>query len=206
MDQKTPEEVFTGEKPDVGHLRIFGCTVYVYVSKEKRTKMEPSGKKDIFVSYNETSKVYHVYVPGRRQIEVSRDVTFDEAIAFLRSRESHIDVEMEEHEAPNDIEDLVPDYPRSDVQREEHSDHVPDSVDPMELVGPSERLVFAPHVKRRTTWLHETLQEVEKHVAPLGTFRESKGPQKFFGYISQMSHIINTEPSSYEEVAGQSVW
>ena len=71
LDQKTPEEVCIGEKPDVGHLRIFGCTIYVHVPKEKRTKMEPLGKKGIFVGYSETSKSYRIYVPGQRQIEVS---------------------------------------------------------------------------------------------------------------------------------------
>ena len=61
------------------------------------TKMEPSRKKGIFVGYSDTSKAYRIYVPGQRQIEVSRDVTFDEDVAFLRSRESHLDVETEEH-------------------------------------------------------------------------------------------------------------
>ena len=42
LKDKTPEEIFTGEKPEVGHLRIFGCQVYIHVPKEKRTKMEPS--------------------------------------------------------------------------------------------------------------------------------------------------------------------
>ena len=102
LDQKTPEEVFTGEKLDVGHLWIFGCTVYVHVPKEKRTKMEPSRKKAIFVGYSKTSKAYHIYVPGQRQIEVIRDITFDEDATLLRSRESHLDVETEEHEAPKD--------------------------------------------------------------------------------------------------------
>lgn len=157
LDQKTPEEVFTGEKPDVGHLRIFGCTVYVHVPKEKRTKMDPLRKKGIFVGYSETSKAYRIYVPGQRQIEVNRDVTFDEDAAFLRSRESHLDVEIEEPEAPKDVEDPVPDSLCSNVQREEHSDHVPDAVDPMEPVLPLERLVFAPPVKRRPAWLRETL-------------------------------------------------
>ena len=64
LDHKTLEEVFIGEKLDIGHLRIFGCTIYVHVSKEKRTKMEPLGKKGIFVGYSETSKAYRIYVPG----------------------------------------------------------------------------------------------------------------------------------------------
>lgn len=39
LEEKTPEVVFTAEKPDVGHLRILRCHVYIHVSKEKRTKM-----------------------------------------------------------------------------------------------------------------------------------------------------------------------
>ena len=87
LKDKTPEEIFTGEKPEVGHLRIFGCQVYIHVPKEKRTKMEPSGKKGVFVGYSETSKAYRIYIPGTRLIEVSRDVTFHEDSAFRRSRE-----------------------------------------------------------------------------------------------------------------------
>jgi hypothetical protein len=78
LGEKTPEEAFTSEKPEVGHLRIFVCPVYIHVPKQKRTKMEPSGKKGIFVGYSETSKAYKIYVPGQRYIEVSRDVTFHE--------------------------------------------------------------------------------------------------------------------------------
>ena len=39
---KTPEEIFTGKKPEVSHLKIFGCLVYIHIPKEKRTKLDPS--------------------------------------------------------------------------------------------------------------------------------------------------------------------
>ena len=45
----TPEEDFSGKKPDVGHFRIFGCIAYSYVPKEKRTKLEPTVEKGVFV-------------------------------------------------------------------------------------------------------------------------------------------------------------
>jgi hypothetical protein len=45
---KTPEEMFTGKKPKVSHLKIFGCPVFIHIPKEKRNKLEPSGKKGIF--------------------------------------------------------------------------------------------------------------------------------------------------------------
>ena len=49
---KTPEEMFTRKKPEVSHLKIFGCLVYIHIPKEKRTKLDPSGKKGIFVGYS----------------------------------------------------------------------------------------------------------------------------------------------------------
>ena len=58
LDIKTPEEDFLGEKIKVIHMRIFGCPMYIHIPKEKRTKLDPSGRKGIFVGYNDTSKVY----------------------------------------------------------------------------------------------------------------------------------------------------
>jgi hypothetical protein len=107
MGEKTPEEAFTGEKPEVGHLRIFGCPVSIHIPKEKRTKMEPFGNKGIFVGYNETSKAYTIYVLDQRFIEVSRDVTFHEEVAFKHSKESQQDTEIEEPEEPLDQVDTM---------------------------------------------------------------------------------------------------
>ena len=56
--------------------------MYIHVPKEKRTKMEPSGKKGTLVGYSETSKAYRIYVLGQKYIEVNRVVTFDEEVAF----------------------------------------------------------------------------------------------------------------------------
>jgi hypothetical protein len=91
----TLEEAFTRVKPEVGHFRIFGCLVYFHIPKEKRTKLDPSGKKGTFVGYNESSKAYRIYIPGQRQIEVSRDVIFEKEIAFRRSRESQMEIDSE---------------------------------------------------------------------------------------------------------------
>ncbi|XP_059067683.1 uncharacterized protein LOC131858460 [Cryptomeria japonica] len=65
----TPKEAFTEVKPDINHLRIFGKPVNVHAPKEKRTKLEPSGKKGILVGYSESSKAFHIYIPDQRYIE-----------------------------------------------------------------------------------------------------------------------------------------
>ena len=63
LDNKTPEEAFSREKPEVSHLRIFGFPVYIHIPKEKMTKLDPCGRKGIFVGYNDTSKYYQIYFP-----------------------------------------------------------------------------------------------------------------------------------------------
>ena len=78
LDSKTPKEVFSGKKPDVSHFRVFGWHVFFHVPKEKRSKLDASGKNGMFVGYSETSKAYKIYVSGQREVEISHDVTFDE--------------------------------------------------------------------------------------------------------------------------------
>eukprot|EP00253_Pinus_taeda_P004808 PITA_04808 len=40
LEDKTPQEVWTGKKLSLSHLRVFGCDVYVHVPKEKRTNLD----------------------------------------------------------------------------------------------------------------------------------------------------------------------
>ena len=48
---KTPEEMLIGKNLEVTHFKIFVCPIYFHIPKEKRTKLDPSGKKGIFVGY-----------------------------------------------------------------------------------------------------------------------------------------------------------
>ena len=115
LGNKTPQEMFTGEKNKFSHLKIFGFTVYIRIPKEKRLKLDPSRKKGLFVGYSEQSKAYRIYILGYRQIGLNRDVTFDEDATLRKSRKNNKD--EEEHEAPrateiskpvrNDEEELV---------------------------------------------------------------------------------------------------
>ena len=92
-------EVFSGKKLEVIHLRIFSCPVYIHILNEKRTKLDPSGKKGIFVGYSEISKAYRIYFPGHKKIDIIRDVTFDEDMAYNKNRKKSTE-EPEEVEAP----------------------------------------------------------------------------------------------------------
>jgi hypothetical protein len=82
----TPEEAFSGKKPKVGNLCIFGCITFSYVPSEKRTKLEPTAERGIFVGYSETSKDLRIYLPSLRKTILRRDVIFEEDGAFRKSR------------------------------------------------------------------------------------------------------------------------
>jgi hypothetical protein len=82
LKDMTPEEAFSRNKSNVEHLRIFGYPVYFHIPKDKRNKLEPSGKKGIFMEYSESSKAYRIYILKQHKIEVSKDVTFNEKMAF----------------------------------------------------------------------------------------------------------------------------
>jgi hypothetical protein len=53
----TFEEKFTGKKPNVSHLILFGSIAYMHVPDEKRSKLDPKAKKCIFIGYSLEQKV-----------------------------------------------------------------------------------------------------------------------------------------------------
>jgi hypothetical protein len=71
FENKTSKEMFLGEKLEFNHFRIFGCTVFVHVPKEKRTKLVPSTWKDIFFGYSGTSKAYRIYITVHQKVEIN---------------------------------------------------------------------------------------------------------------------------------------
>ena len=66
LGMSTPEEAFTGKKHDISHLKIFGSSVYIHVTKDARKNLELAAEVGIFVGYTETPHNYHVYLPKSR--------------------------------------------------------------------------------------------------------------------------------------------
>ena len=60
--------------------------------------------------------------------------------------------------------------------------------------------------KRRPSWLRDTLEGAEEHIAPRGTFCESKKPNRYQGYLAAMSAIVKSEPRTFEEAVKHQVW
>jgi hypothetical protein len=104
---KNPEEMFSRKKREVSHLKIFGCPMFVHISKEKRTKLDPSGKKGIFVGHCEVSKTFIIYIPCYHHIEINRDVTFYEDATLKKSRRCQLEDVYEKEPVIPRVAELV---------------------------------------------------------------------------------------------------
>ena len=77
----TPDEVFYGVKPNLQHLIIFGCQVYVHVPESQRNKLQPRAIEGRFVGYDDSSsKAFRFYMPPSNKVIVTRDVVFNESL------------------------------------------------------------------------------------------------------------------------------
>ncbi|KAK2983322.1 hypothetical protein RJ640_016060 [Escallonia rubra] len=74
---QTPQEAWSGYKPSVSHLKVFGSIAYVHVPDQQRKKLDDKSEKFIFIGYSQESKGYKLYNPVDKKMKVSRDVTFD---------------------------------------------------------------------------------------------------------------------------------
>ena len=75
---KSPYEIWTGHRPSVEHLKVFGCVAYVHVDKKKRDKLELNAKRGIFVGYRKTTKQFRILDPKTGAITESSHVIFKE--------------------------------------------------------------------------------------------------------------------------------
>ena len=75
----TPYQMWYDRKPDISHLRTFGCTAYAYVAPELRQKLDDKAETMIHMGYSLRSKGYRLYDLEKRNIVIRRDVIFDES-------------------------------------------------------------------------------------------------------------------------------
>ena len=82
LGEKTPQEIWSGKKPSVSHLKVFGSVAYGQVPSQHRTKLEDRSRKYIFIGYDEKSKAYKLFDPVNNKVVVNRDVHVEETKAW----------------------------------------------------------------------------------------------------------------------------
>ena len=75
-ENKTPYEIFTGRKPDLRHLRIFGCWAWAHIPKEKRKKLDDRARECRLLGFE--GKSYRLIDMKTLEVFNARSVTFKE--------------------------------------------------------------------------------------------------------------------------------
>lgn len=86
LNGKTPAELWTGKKPNVKMLRIYGSKPYTHVNEQFRSKFEPKSKQIILVGYEPKRKAYRLWLPGINRVNVSQDVIIIEPAIKQQAR------------------------------------------------------------------------------------------------------------------------
>ena len=147
--------------------------------------MDDFVKKRIFVGYIETSKAYRFYVDGQSEVEICHNVTFDKD-ASLR-KVVNLPRSEEDHEA------------RAGDQEEPKDETMLDVEGPMDPIDPP------PSMRKIPSWLRDTLEDAENHMAPRGKFCGSKKSNRYQGYLATMCTIVKYELGSFEEAVKHQV-
>jgi transposase InsO family protein len=77
---KTPEEIWSGTKPSIKDIKVFGCNAYIHIQKEDRdNKFSAKASPAIFLGYDDVKLGYKLLEIESNTIVTSRDVQFDES-------------------------------------------------------------------------------------------------------------------------------
>jgi len=92
---KTPYKLFKGRKPNIMHLRIFGCKCYVHNNeKDVLGKFDTRSDEVIFLGYSSHSKAHKVFNKKTLCVEKSVHVLFDKSNSLIKNDAQDEDYEL----------------------------------------------------------------------------------------------------------------
>ncbi|KAJ9556020.1 hypothetical protein OSB04_010634 [Centaurea solstitialis] len=118
--EKTPYKIWTGKKPKLSFLKIWGCEVYV--KRPTSEKLKPKSDKCFFVGYPKTTVGYYFYNPTENKVFVARNGEFLED-KFLSTENTRNDVDLHEVEEDVTLPIVEP------VTQQEHVETQPETVE-----------------------------------------------------------------------------
>ena len=184
----TPYELWTGVKPKVDHLRIFGCSAWVHIPKVKRKKLDATAQKLTFVGYSPEHKAYRFLDRATRKVYVSRDARFIENEAEMDVAENDKESEPVFFDVGRRSDRATPDSHFDAEEAEEYDSAVEDvTQSDGEFRGFSDEEPLLG-------------EDVVQQDAPRRSTRPTKGvpPQRFCDVTSVTKHTID-EPRNFSE-------
>jgi hypothetical protein len=84
--KKTSYELFTGNKPNVSYLCVFGSKCYNLVKKGRHSKFAPKAVEGVLLGYDSNTKAYRVFNKSSGLVEVSSDVVLMRLMSLRESK------------------------------------------------------------------------------------------------------------------------
>jgi len=111
VQNKTPEEEWSGIKPYVAYFLVFGCLSYAHVPYSKRTTLDNKSSKYILLGINKDFEAYRLYDPLSQKMFISYDVLFnkDESWPWDDSHAEAIKASLDWSDINKDIKNNIQD-------------------------------------------------------------------------------------------------
>ncbi|KAL4368227.1 hypothetical protein GQ457_05G022170 [Hibiscus cannabinus] len=130
--QKTPHEMWTGKRPNMSFMKVWGCKAYV--KHQMSTKLEPKSQKCTFVGYPKETKGYYFY--NENKVFVARTRVFLEK-EFLSNKGKCRNIKLKEvqqqqvhepevEETPQIVEENSTDLETQPLRRSTRERHEPE--------------------------------------------------------------------------------
>ncbi|RDX88105.1 hypothetical protein CR513_30341, partial [Mucuna pruriens] len=185
----TPQEDWSGIKPFIKHLRVWGCLAHVHIPEVKRGKLDDKSFPCIMLGVSDESKGYRLFNPKTKRIVVSKDVMFEEE----KSRDwgSNYKEQIEtkllwgDDEFHSDDENNEDDEFHSDGENNEGSGVRNEAVS-------SQEHVIQGRERRKLTWM--------------GDFVNGEGLSEEEAEAYMVQDVIGDDPILFEEVVKHEKW
>jgi hypothetical protein len=180
--EKTPFEAFTGRKPGVKHLKVFGCLCYTHIPSSLRQKWDSKAGKGVFVGYGSCEKGYRVYDLKSEKIVLSRSVIFSEDKSWNWGRN-----QMNQMQMPLNLEG---DEAEGENSKEHSAAIQPDNVE-------------CPY---SNSTVEELVENTDSDNSQQSTPSSTPVKLKSLEDIYARCHMCIIEPENYQEAAGDKAW
>lgn len=108
----TPYEAWSKKKPQVAHIKVFGCKAYMKIPSVHVRKLDDRSKPVVYLGKEPGTKAHRAYDPMLKKVHVSRDLVFEEhkgwnwnvekehdsTGSFIIIGDKYAESNMEEHE------------------------------------------------------------------------------------------------------------
>jgi len=203
LNSQTPYEVFKGRKPDINHVRVFGCIGYTKIDTHNVKKLDDRSRTLVHLGTEPGSKAYRMFDPTSKRIIVSRDVVFDEDKSWKWNKQN-----TEENEQPGNFKVTFGDFGNQGLeQRQEETENISHTDEGNETTNIDEQ-------EEQASSISEDDEDNEmEHTEPRRSTRVSKRPGYLDDYIclaeeegERLLLLLNEEPWDFKEAMEDKVW